>query len=190
RLASLGLARRPGYAAVAVAFVVVSVGFALFASSYRSTLVAGQHQEAAFAVPADEIVRDDLSQLIPVRSVVTPQVERSLDARVSRVTRVAGSIVGADVTGITVLGLPRSTLAGIGGWRCAGQGSRTTHDGSPCGWSSSARSSGSWPTWLRRTGRSSRSGWRRTRGRARPCSSRRCRRRRAAAGSWRSGSSR
>ena len=117
RLASLGLARRPGYAAVAVAFVVVSVGFALFASSYRSTLVVAQQQEAAFAVPADEIVSEDLSQLIPVRSVVTPPVERSLDARVSRVTRVAGSIAGADVTGITVLGLPRAGLAGIGGWR-------------------------------------------------------------------------
>ena len=106
-----GLARRPGYAAVAVAFVVVSVGFALFASSYRSTLVVAQKQEAAFAVPADEVVSEDLSQLIPVRSVVTPRVERSLDARVSRVTRVAGSIAGADVTGITVLGLPRGTLA-------------------------------------------------------------------------------
>ena len=107
----------PGYAAVAVAFVVVSVGFALFASSYRSTLVVAQQQEAAFAVPADEVVSEDLAQLIPVRSVVTPPVERSLDARVSRVTRVAGSIAGADVTGITVLGLPRGTLAGIGGWR-------------------------------------------------------------------------
>jgi len=117
RLAALGLARRPGYAAVAVAFVVVSVGFALFASSYRSTLVAAQQQEAAFAVPADEVVREDLSQLIPVRSVVTPPVERSLDAHVSRVTRVAGSIAGADVTGITVLGLPHGTLTGIGGWR-------------------------------------------------------------------------
>jgi hypothetical protein len=119
RLAALGLARRPGYAAVAVAFVVVSVGFALFASSYRSTLVVAQRQEAAFAVPADEVVREDLAQLIPVRSVVTPQVERSLGpgVRVDRVTRVAGSIVGADVTGITVLGLPRGALAGIGGWR-------------------------------------------------------------------------
>src|SRR3954451_7347256 len=117
RLAALGLARRPGYAAIAVAFVVVSVGFALFASSYRSTLVAAQRQEAAFAVPADEIVSEDLAQLIPVRSVVTPPVERSLNAQVSRVTRVAGSIAGADVTGITVLGLPRRTLAGVGGWR-------------------------------------------------------------------------
>jgi hypothetical protein len=117
RLAAFGLARRPGYAAVAVAFVVVSVGFALFASSYRSTLVVAQRQEAAFAVPADEVVSEDLSQLIPVRSVVTPRVERSLDARVNRVTRVAGSIAGADVTGITVLGLPRGTLAQVGGWR-------------------------------------------------------------------------
>ena len=71
RLAALGLARRPGYAAVAVAFVVVSVGFALFASSYRSTLVVAQQQEAAFAVPADDVVSEDLAQLIPVRSVVT-----------------------------------------------------------------------------------------------------------------------
>jgi hypothetical protein len=117
RLAALGLARRPGYASVAVAFVVVSVGFALFASSYRSTLVTGQRQEAAFAVPADEVVREDLSQLVPVRSVVTADEARSLPARVTPVTRVAGNIAGADVTGITVLGLPRPALARIDGWR-------------------------------------------------------------------------
>jgi len=120
RLAALGLARRPGYAVVAVAFVVVSIGFALFAASYRSTLVSGQREQAAFAVPADEIVREDLSQLVPVRSVVTPELERSLGpgVRVGPVTRFAGSIAGAsDVTGITVLGLPRRSLAEIGGWR-------------------------------------------------------------------------
>ena len=212
RLASLGLARRPGYAAVAVAFVVVSLGFALFASSYRSTLVVAQQQEAAFAVPADEIVSEDLSQLIPVRSVVTPSVQRSLDARVSRVTRVAGSIAGADVTGITVLGLPRAGLAGIGGWRSdfaaagpqalardvdpgrpvalRGRGSRTTRGSCRCGWSSSARSSGSSPTSQRRTARSSRFASPATRGHVRPSSSCPCRRLRAAAGSSRSGSSR
>jgi hypothetical protein len=120
RLAALGLARRPGYAVVAVAFVAVSIGLALFAASYRSTLVSGQREQAAFAVPADEIVREDLSQLVPVRSVVTREVERSLGpgVRVNRVARFAGSIVGAsDVTGITVLGLPRSSMARIGGWR-------------------------------------------------------------------------
>ena len=200
RLAALGLARRPGYAAVAVAFVVVSVGFALFASSYRSTLVVAQQQEAAFAVPADEVVSEDLAQLIPVRSVVTPPVERSLDARVSRVTRVAGSIAGADVTGITVLGLPRATLAGIGGWRSdfasagpselardvdprpAGRAARPADPGRRAAavaadGRQAERSSGSSPTWRRRTARSSRFAWPATRGRARPCSSRRCRQR-------------
>ncbi|MFL5919736.1 MAG: hypothetical protein ACJ75Q_11515 [Gaiellaceae bacterium] len=120
RLAALGLARRPGYAVVAVAFVVVSIGFALFAASYRSTLRSGQREQAAFAVPADAVVKEDLSQLVPVRDAVTPDVERSLGpgVRVSHVDRFAGSIAGAaDVTGITILGLPRASLASIGGWR-------------------------------------------------------------------------
>ena len=120
RLAALGLARRPGYAVVAVAFVVVSIGFALFAASYRSTLRTGQQEQAAFAVPADAVVKEELSVLVPVRNAVTPAVTRSLGpgVRVSRVDRFAGSIAGAsDVTGITVLGLPRPALARIGGWR-------------------------------------------------------------------------
>jgi hypothetical protein len=120
RLAALGLARRPGYAVVAVAFVVVSIGFALFAASYRSTLRAGQQEQAAFAVPADAVVKEDLAQLVPVRDAVNPEVERSLGpgVRVSHVDRFAGSIAGAaDVTGIAVLGLPRPALAAIGGWR-------------------------------------------------------------------------
>ena len=117
RLAALGRARRPGYASVAVAFVVVSVGFALFASTYRSTLETGQREQAAFAIPADEVLSEDLSQLVPVRAIVTPEVERSLGVQSSRVTRLAGNIAGAQVTGITVLGVPRSTLPGIDGWR-------------------------------------------------------------------------
>jgi len=117
RLAALGLARRPGYASVAVAFVVVSVGFALFASTYRSTLETGQREQAAFAIPADEVLSEDLSQLVPVRAIVTPEVERSLGVQTSRVTRLAGNIAGAQVTGITVLGVPRPTLPRIDGWR-------------------------------------------------------------------------
>jgi hypothetical protein len=120
RLAVLGLARRPGYAAVAVGFVVVSIGLALFAETYRWTLVRGQHDQAAYAVPADEIVREDLSQLITVRAAVTPRALRSLGpgVRVREVTRQAGSIQGAaDVSGIAVLGLEPDALRGIDGWR-------------------------------------------------------------------------
>jgi hypothetical protein len=120
RLATLGLARRPGYAAVAVGFVVVSIGLALFAEAYRSTLVQGQREQAAYAVPADAVVREDLSQLVPVSAAVTPEVERSLGpgTRIEHVTRLAGNIAGAtDVTGIAVIGLPGGALRRIDGWR-------------------------------------------------------------------------
>ena len=120
RLAVLGLARRPGYAAVAVGFVVVSIGLALFAETYRWTLVRGQHDQAAYAVPADEVVREDLSQLITVRAAVTPRAVRSLGpgVRVRAVTRQAGSIQGAaDVSGIAVLGLDPQAVRLIDGWR-------------------------------------------------------------------------
>src|SRR5207248_9602986 len=113
RLAVLALARRPGYAAVAVGFVVVSVGLALFAETYRWTLVRGQRDQAAYAVPADDVVRENLSQLITVREAVTPRALRSLGqgVRVREVTRQAGSIRGvSDVSGIAVLGLEPSAV--------------------------------------------------------------------------------
>jgi hypothetical protein len=119
RLASLALARRPGYAAVAVGFVVVSVGLALFAETYRWTLVRGQHDQAFFAVPADFVLSEDFSRLIPVRAAVTPKEGRSLrPAEAEPVLRAGGTIQGAAALGnIAVLGLEPGTLARIGGWR-------------------------------------------------------------------------
>jgi hypothetical protein len=120
RLMALGLVRNPGYAAVAVAFVAVSVGLALFAEAYRSTLERGQRDQARYAAPADFIVREDLSRLVPVRDAVRPADLRSLGAGVgpSAVLRVNGSIRGArDVTGVTVLGLDRASVEGVDGWR-------------------------------------------------------------------------
>jgi len=116
RLASLALARRPGYASVAVGFVVVSVGLALFAETYRWTLVRGQHDQAAFAVPADYVASVDTSKLVPVRAAVNPELARSLGGRF--VTRQGGSIEGAAALGnVGVLGLDPETLRTIGGWR-------------------------------------------------------------------------
>jgi hypothetical protein len=115
RLASLALARRPGYAAVAVGFVVVSVGLALFAETYRGTLVEGQRDQAGFAVPADYVVSEDFSKLIPVRAAVKPGLARSLGGQT--VIRQGGSIEGAANGNIAVLGLDPATLGGIGGWR-------------------------------------------------------------------------
>ena len=67
RIASLSLARNPGYAIAATAFLVVSFGLALFAESYRSTLDRGERDQAAHRVPLDYVVREDLRRLIPVQ---------------------------------------------------------------------------------------------------------------------------
>ncbi len=58
RLALLSAARNPGAQLVTVGFLVVSVGLAVFAATYRSTLLEGERAEAAFAVPLDYTVRE------------------------------------------------------------------------------------------------------------------------------------
>jgi hypothetical protein len=57
RLALLAAARNPGTQLVTVGVLVVSIGLAAFAATYRSTLVEGERAEAAFAVPLDYTVR-------------------------------------------------------------------------------------------------------------------------------------
>ena len=71
RIASLSLARNPGYAIAATAFLVVSFGLALFAESYRSTLARGERDQAAHRVPLDYVVREDLRRLIPVQDAAS-----------------------------------------------------------------------------------------------------------------------
>jgi hypothetical protein len=66
RLASVSLARNPGQATVVATFLVASLGLALFAITYRATLLQGQHDEAYYAVPAPYVATEDLSQLVPV----------------------------------------------------------------------------------------------------------------------------
>jgi hypothetical protein len=112
RLAAVSIARRPGTAIVASAFVVVSVGVALFAVSYRATLERGQRDQAAFAVPADYVLSEDLERLVTVQQVA-PRVFASLGDSVA-VARASGDLRGRSVT---LLGLPTSSLGKVGGWR-------------------------------------------------------------------------
>ena len=112
RLAALSLARRPGHATVAVAFLVVSLGLALFAVVYRSTLVAGQRDQAAYAVPADYVLSEDLAQLVPVTHVPTPPGDAV------PVVRQSGDVSRLETSGgADVLGIPAGRLARIDGWR-------------------------------------------------------------------------
>ena len=120
RLAALSLARHPGHAAVAAAFLLVSVGLAVFAESYRSTLARGQAEQAAFAVPLDFTLREDLTRLIRVSEAVPPEELAGLgpDVQVERVLRLSANVsrVGGR-TGISVLGLDAEAVPTLNGWR-------------------------------------------------------------------------
>jgi hypothetical protein len=120
RLAALSLARHPGHASVAAAFLVVSVGLAVFAESYRSTLARGQEQQAAYAVPLDFTVRQDLTRLIRVVDAAPPERLAALPdgVRVEPVLRLSGNVSRTGGrTGIAVLGLDGETLPALRGWR-------------------------------------------------------------------------
>ena len=90
QLASVSLARHPGHAAVAIAFLVVSVGLAVFAESYRTTLARGQDEQAAYAVPLDFTVREDLSRLVPVVDAAPPSRFSALGRGLARRADPAG----------------------------------------------------------------------------------------------------
>ena len=106
RLAAASLARNPGHAAIAATFLVASLGLALFAVAYRSTLLRGQHDEAAYAVPASYVLSEDLAQLVPVLHGPPPRSSVP-------VLRLSGNV--ASGTTFSFLGL--NSLDGIGGWR-------------------------------------------------------------------------
>ncbi len=65
RLAALSLARNPGGATVAATFLVASLGLAIFAVSYRATLLQGQKDEAAYAAPAPYVLDENLGRARP-----------------------------------------------------------------------------------------------------------------------------
>jgi hypothetical protein len=118
RLASLSLARNPGYAVVATAFLVVSFGLALFAESYRATLARSERDQAAHRVPLDYALREDLRRLIPVQDAASLARFRTLGVDIAPVLRLTGAVSRFEgESGITLLGIPPSSLPQLHGWR-------------------------------------------------------------------------
>lgn len=122
RLAALSLARNPGHASVAVVFLVVSIGLALFAAVYRSTLTQGQSEQAAFAVPLDFSLREDLSPNGLVKPLELAPLERyrrlatTVDAvSVVRLRTSVSRLAGAEQ--LTLLGVPADGLHLLRRWR-------------------------------------------------------------------------
>jgi hypothetical protein len=116
RLAALSLARGSGHAAVAVTFLVVSLGLALFAQTYRSTLERGQAEQAAYAVPADFVLREDPATLVPVPVALGPSERTRIDSTVFPVLRVTAGVSGL-AEPVTILGLPPVLTRRADGWR-------------------------------------------------------------------------
>jgi hypothetical protein len=112
RLALLSLARAPGRVLLSVVFFVLSVGVAVFAIAYRATLVRGEAEQARYAVPAPYILQENLEKLVTVQQVVP----RTL-AGATPVLRDQGYVTAGRGRDFTLLALPASSLARIGGWR-------------------------------------------------------------------------
>ena len=120
RLAALSLARNPGYAAVAIGFLTISLGLALFAETYRSTLARGQEDQAAYAVPADAVVREDIQKLVkPLAAApLTRFREVTRGGEALPVVRRSGSVAKLEgSSAVTVLGLEGRAIGSLEGWR-------------------------------------------------------------------------
>jgi len=114
RLAALSLARNPGYAGAAAAFLLVSVGLAAFSVDYRSTLRRAQSDQARFQTPADVVLGPTgaASPPLPV-GISTGKAERTMP--VLRLDAQVGS--GPSLRDVTLLGLPREALRRPPFWR-------------------------------------------------------------------------
>jgi hypothetical protein len=119
RLALLGLARAPARTVATAAFLLVALGLALFAASYRTTLERGARDEAAFSVPLDYTLTEGTQLVAPLDAAPLATYERlAPGTRAYPVVRVTASVPGpgATVLGPTVLGLPPAALSSLS-WR-------------------------------------------------------------------------
>jgi len=121
RLAAIGLARGPGAAVATVAFLTIAFAVALLAEGYRATLVRGDREQAAFQVPHDVVVREDLQNLVRVFAAAPLERfdelvgERGAARPVLRVTGGGGR--AERLSGVTVLGLDDEAIENVGVWR-------------------------------------------------------------------------
>src|SRR5262249_13069293 len=113
RLALLALARAPARTAVASAFLVVSIGLAIFAASYRATLARGARDESGFEVPLDLTLSEGQRLVLPLDAASTAgYAGLAPDAHAYPVLRRSADVagLGTSAQGATVLGIPSPAL--------------------------------------------------------------------------------
>src|SRR4029078_11944305 len=107
KLALLSLARPSGTPTLAVVFVSVSVALAVFAASYRSTLIRGDEDRAAFEIPLDYTVRAN-ARLPAHPQPVGPEYAQRFGA--VPVVRLQSEAPSLERRAVTLLGLPADDL--------------------------------------------------------------------------------
>jgi hypothetical protein len=118
RLAALSIARDPGYAGAAAAFLLVSVGLAAFSLNYRSTLSRAQSDEARFQTPPDVVLERTSAQPPPLGSSQLKRVYRSRAKRTVPVLRLDGQVgTGPASRQLLLVGLPADAIGALPFWR-------------------------------------------------------------------------
>ncbi len=118
RLAALSLARDPGYAGAAAAFLLVSIGLAAFSLDYRSTLERSQSDQARFAAPADVVLKSTAGPRVSLSDPSLVRVYGRGAARAIPVLRLDGQVgSGPSSSAISVLGVPKDAIARPPFWR-------------------------------------------------------------------------
>jgi hypothetical protein len=116
-LAFLALARAPARTVATVAFLIVSIGLALFAAGYRATLEDGARDEAAYAVPLDYTLSEGPRLVLPLDAAPLSSYSRT-GIRAYPVLRRTATVAGAGTSALapTVLGIPAEAIAKLH-WR-------------------------------------------------------------------------
>ena len=99
----------------------IAFAVALLAEGYRATLTSGDREQAAFAVPHDVVVRENLQNLVRVFDAASIERFEALagEGGAARpVLRVTAGVGRAErVSGVTVLGLDGAAIEELGIWR-------------------------------------------------------------------------
>jgi hypothetical protein len=118
RLAALSLARNPGYAGAAAAFLLVSIGLAAFSLDYRSTLSRAQSDQARFATPPDAVLSTKAGQDV---SLVDPRLAAGYaeiaDHTVPVLRLDAQQGTGTTSRQVSLLGLSVEAIRALPFWR-------------------------------------------------------------------------
>ncbi|MCU1388772.1 MAG: hypothetical protein JWL72_2110 [Ilumatobacteraceae bacterium] len=114
------VARRPAVPLLTAGFLAATTTLGLFSLGYRSTLAAGAHDQASFAVPLDVTLTEGSALVRP--SALQPATGWSALAAGTTSTEVVRrgvSVLGQDVSSdtVTVVGIDPATIDRLAGWR-------------------------------------------------------------------------